>query len=130
MTWPANLLVEIAQLQILAVLGDGIGRLAAQTQAVGQPQVRLGTARSQGDGSARGLDGLAENLLEALGLRQHGERLDMVGLAHQHDVQLADGLVDGPYIQQHAGVIGARFQVVRIDFDRLLIPGFGFLFLE
>ena len=55
-----ELTVEIAELEVLVVDRPGFGELAAEAQAVGQPEVRLGGLGVDLDGLSRGIDGLRD----------------------------------------------------------------------
>jgi hypothetical protein len=54
----------------------------------------------------------------------------MPGLKLQHDIQLADGFIHPPDIQQHAAIIRVRFQIIGVDLDSFLIVLFRLLLVK
>src|SRR5262245_55405396 len=126
----AGLAIEVAEIEVLHVFGGRLGEIAAEAEAVGEPEVRLGGPGVGRDRLSRCVDRLRPELLEAVRFRKQCERHGVIRLALQHESQMADGAIGVARIEQHAGEIGMRFEIAGVDFDGALIGAFGFVVFE
>ena len=59
-----------------------------------------------------------------------GEGDGVVGFALEDGIELADGFIDVADIEEHAAIVGVRFEIVRINCDGLLVETAGVVVIE